>query len=304
MRSNTKDTQLSFSSPLSFHADDNIWFVKDNDNSYRMNRREIAVPLSEMLHETSTTKGFSCASKLSPRFTEELGHFDYLPLNIAVQQQIGRFHLKSVNHRSRYNVSVDVAKDEPRDIFHPTNPNVTVLGDWVDSLPIYNFSLGNKAKHQQQKQKVWDANKQQAVDFIPTTTTPQYVNEFMPVCFGGIFMTKWDRLRYAPVGNWSHIVQSLARGDNLEEGHFMERMWAALLSEPISQSTQRLLLQSNNSNNYKVCKLGSSCKGMVFWPQQQIADWQTFDQNIDFVLVEKQDLTATKWDTPLLQTTW
>jgi hypothetical protein len=150
MNSKTKETQLSFSSSLSFHANDIIWFVKDNDNAYRTQKMEIAVPLSEMLHETSTTKGYSSASKLSPRFKKVLGHFDFLPLNIAVQQQMGRFQIYSVYHRTSYNVSVDVAKGESssttteqRDIFFPTNPNITELADWVDSLPIYNFSLGN-----------------------------------------------------------------------------------------------------------------------------------------------------------------
>jgi hypothetical protein len=65
INSNTKDTQLSFSS-FSLNANDIIWFV---DNSYRMNEKEIAVPLSEMLRQTST-KGFSCGSQLRPRFAE------------------------------------------------------------------------------------------------------------------------------------------------------------------------------------------------------------------------------------------
>jgi hypothetical protein len=115
-----------------------------------------------------------------------------VPLYISVQQEMGRFHLKSVYHQASFNVSVDVAKgesssiaNEQRDIIHPPKPYIIELADWVDSLPIYNFSLDNKAKQQQQQpRKVWDANKQQPVDFIPTPTIPQYVNEFMPVCFG------------------------------------------------------------------------------------------------------------------------
>jgi hypothetical protein len=114
-------------------------------------------------------------------------------------------------------------------------------------------------------------------------------------------MTKWDGLWYAPLGNWTHVAQSLARGDNIEEGHFMERMWAALLSEPISQSTQRFLLQSNyNNNTYIICRRGDTYNGTVLWQKKQLAEWQTFVQNIDFVMAEKQDLTANKWETPSL----
>jgi hypothetical protein len=96
--------------------------------------------------------------------------------------------------------------------------------------------------------------------------------------------------------------RKLARGENIEEGNFMERMWSALLSEPISQSTQRFQLQSNNT--YKVFQQVGPYKGMVLWSQQQLAEWQTFDQNIDFVVVQKQDLIANSWDTPSLSSTW
>jgi hypothetical protein len=32
---------------------------------------------------------------------------------------------------------------------------------------------------------------------------------------------------------WEKIEDSLMRGDNIEEGHFAERSWAALLSNPL-----------------------------------------------------------------------
>jgi hypothetical protein len=40
------------------------------------------------------------------------------------------------------------------------------------------------------------------------TPSSHHINEFIPVCFGGVFMTKFERLQYAPVGNWTLIVQS------------------------------------------------------------------------------------------------
>lgn len=32
---------------------------------------------------------------------------------------------------------------------------------------------------------------------------------------------------------WKKFMESLARGDNIKEGHFGERPWAAMLSKPL-----------------------------------------------------------------------
>jgi hypothetical protein len=64
----------------------------------------------------------------------------------------------------------------------------------------------------------------------------------MEVCFGGVFMTTVQRIMDAPVGNWSAIIEALSRGDNIEEGHFMERLWAGLLAPPVGKEKERRLL--------------------------------------------------------------
>jgi hypothetical protein len=60
---------------------------------------------------------------------------------------------------------------------------------------------------------------------------------FFRVCFGGQFMTTVRQIARvdSPVKDWAPIVYSLSRGDNIEEGHYMERMWAGFLSPPIPQ---------------------------------------------------------------------
>jgi hypothetical protein len=56
--------------------------------------------------------------------------------------------------------------------------------------------------------------------------------DLVPMCFGGRFMTRWGQLSSedAPIRNWSVITKALSRGDNIEEGHYMERWWADILS--------------------------------------------------------------------------
>jgi hypothetical protein len=68
-----------------------------------------------------------------------------------------------------------------------------------------------------------------------TTHSKDYrEHDLVPICYGGVFATQWGQLfsedaAVTPRG-WNHIARSLSRGDNILEGHFMERWWAELLS--------------------------------------------------------------------------
>ena len=64
---------------------------------------------------------------------------------------------------------------------------------------------------------------------------------FVPVCYGGGFATTADAIRRVPLPAWNRVVQSLERGENIEEGHYMERSWAALLTAPLQLKEDRAL---------------------------------------------------------------
>eukprot|EP00930_Biecheleria_cincta_P040026 TRINITY_DN27460_c0_g1_i1.p1 TRINITY_DN27460_c0_g1~~TRINITY_DN27460_c0_g1_i1.p1 ORF type:complete len:324 (-),score=54.44 TRINITY_DN27460_c0_g1_i1:159-1094(-) len=49
-----------------------------------------------------------------------------------------------------------------------------------------------------------------------------------PVCHGGVFAASRERIS-AGAAFWPAMEKSLARSDNIEEGHFAERSWAGLL---------------------------------------------------------------------------
>ena len=66
---------------------------------------------------------------------------------------------------------------------------------------------------------------------------------FVPICYCGSFLTTVRQIRRAPIEDWSLLLQTLSRGDNIEEGHYMERLWAALLSNPLSFEEQKSLRQ-------------------------------------------------------------
>ena len=64
---------------------------------------------------------------------------------------------------------------------------------------------------------------------------------YLPVCYGGGFVAARSAVHRVPVIAWRRIVESLSRGDNVEESHYMERMWAALLTPPLTPSETRAM---------------------------------------------------------------
>lgn len=59
--------------------------------------------------------------------------------------------------------------------------------------------------------------------------------ELVPVCFGGIFAASVRSIKKTKMAVWKAAEESLSRGDNIQEGHYMERMWAMLLSLPLEK---------------------------------------------------------------------
>jgi len=53
-----------------------------------------------------------------------------------------------------------------------------------------------------------------------------------PVCYGGNFVVKATQI-YPKKDILKKMQDSLMRGDSIEEGHFVERIWAGLLSKPL-----------------------------------------------------------------------
>ena len=56
------------------------------------------------------------------------------------------------------------------------------------------------------------------------THTLQYIY------IGGIFMAQKRSLLIQSQSTWSNILKSLSRANNVQEGHYAERLWAAMLT--------------------------------------------------------------------------
>lgn len=55
------------------------------------------------------------------------------------------------------------------------------------------------------------------------------------VCYGGMFAALTANIFKQDAHVWKAIETSLSRGDNIEEGHYAERLWGALLATPLQE---------------------------------------------------------------------
>ena len=55
-------------------------------------------------------------------------------------------------------------------------------------------------------------------------------------------------VRRTPRSDWIALRDALTRGDNIEEGHFAERLWAVLLSPSPSKSVVSAVLAGGGSD--------------------------------------------------------
>jgi hypothetical protein len=83
------------------------------------------------------------------------------------------------------------------------------------------------------------------------------LQQFVPVCYGGIFAVSVENIYKQDMNMWKKFEVSLRRGDNIEEGHFGERSWAAMLSNPLEP------LQIEALRNYSTGNGGWPMNGML-----------------------------------------
>lgn len=87
---------------------------------------------------------------------------------------------------------------------------------------------------------------------------------FCPVCLGGMFSTTYSQIKQRQ-NVWGKMEMTLSRGDNIEEGHFAERSWAALLSKPLS-TPAKLELKAKMTHHPRCYEFpwGDRCGSLIY----------------------------------------
>ena len=81
------------------------------------------------------------------------------------------------------------------------------------------------------------------------------------MCFGGSFAARRATIMRWPHALWRWLSGSLARGDNIAESHYTERLWGVLLAPRLSeQQVEALLCATTHVQNRVKMLVGCSCR--------------------------------------------
>jgi hypothetical protein len=178
------------------------------------------------------TDGRSFEDLLTLAVTNGLGcmmRIDVVQSNLHKYSMLRKMDFSNKNHTHHRSDGKDFGEKVP---FH--NDNIQNLGEWIDQLNLHPAALNQ---------------------------------DIVPVCYGGVFAATRYQVAVQPKRVWKAIEDSLSRGDNIAEGHFAERMWAALLSKPYcNESADAIWSMSptvrENPNFYRGIL---TLSGDVFW---------------------------------------
>jgi hypothetical protein len=176
-----------------------LFFLKDNRKSTE-ERGGKWRSIQELLLIVSTFQ-FACAMEHNVRrqyiVRSHLGAEKFSPSAFHDKKEISAFAMGAYRSKSGlYDNSTENAEAGGESFKSKFNN----LGEWLQSMSI----------------------------LLPPTPVVQ-------VCYGGSFVTTVDAIQKQPLKMWKSLETSLSRADNIEEGHFMERAWAGLLSKPLNQ---------------------------------------------------------------------
>eukprot|EP00934_Nitzschia_sp_Nitz4_P003278 Nitzschia sp. Nitz4//scaffold532_size3572//335//1557//NITZ4_009263-RA/size3572-snap-gene-0.2-mRNA-1//1//CDS//3329554116//3268//frame0 len=173
-----------------------VLFMKDN--SYRMNSTEYR-SLKDVL-DIIRGSGFACieAPSRARSWQTSIYHNFYSMITYYRTQYYGtdpgafKANIKGIQQKSPFLVA-----------------NLSTFNEWVDTMGIFEPIMRSSIMYSHSLNASYP---------------------LMPVCYGGIFGTSLFQILQNDVTIYNDVVHSLSRADNILEGHFAERSWAALLS--------------------------------------------------------------------------
>jgi len=214
-----------------------VLFLKDNGNIYRKFGRQR--PLREVAYIAQGGAGFGCREERLWFFMRPLQQIQalrngenskvfrhYKPAGFSfVSCALSFFHYRS--KLLKYTIS-DYHRLK-RDGMNSFKSPYADMGEWLEKAVF----AGNPSDF--------------SLLFSPSTS-------LVPVCYGGNFAARRSQIGRNPQWLYKNMASSLERGDNIAEGHFAERSWAALLSNPLSVDDEQILLDYQSSGDSSWCR--------------------------------------------------
>jgi len=256
--------------------DDFILFMKDNDNAYR-STFEDEIPLQEMMQALSLHGTRDTASLFGFEHEDTINGRSFNYRNTTTTNPLRTFSSKLNTmllrpHKKNSQITNPLA---PATFVCASKLRTGGFPSFFNNQYDIELQRRERATNLAHRQVLWDFEKSNYVSSAGllqreeddvTFTSPYrpmgkwvehlesrgvfdagfYVSQnhfnIVPVCFGGNFMSSMRAIRQSPVRDWAAVVESLSRGNNIEEGHFMERLWADLLSQPLSLDQEAKIL--------------------------------------------------------------
>mmetsp|Transcript_24850 Transcript_24850/g.68515 ORF Transcript_24850/g.68515 Transcript_24850/m.68515 type:complete len:654 (+) Transcript_24850:88-2049(+) len=238
---------------------DLILFMKDNNNNYRseIEHRVSVIDMfnditndkaSELTQTSPAGKGMSCASFLVAKQQRWRRY-----TNWAHRSVLWTFRLKRYAREKYLNTT-----DHQGHLLHYNfRSEYRPMGEWIKHLSTGGTTAALSSSSSAEDASVFsDGYLNHAVRGVDqtdgfyynfthnTNTTGEFYNklDLVPMCYGGVFSTQWGQLSSgdAPITKhgWNVVTSALSRGDNIEEGHYMERWWGDILSWSAYSSTE------------------------------------------------------------------
>ena len=87
--------------------------------------------------------------------------------------------------------------------------------------------------------------------------------QLVPVCYGGVFLVQRSMIWQYQQDTWRNFEGALSRANSIEEGHFMERLWATLLTPKLSSTHEEQILSTSAKMSTYGDLLGESYLGSL-----------------------------------------
>ena len=99
---------------------------------------------------------------------------------------------------------------------------------WHDSYVLQRFHMTEYDNHKYGMMDLADFKADMTFSQWLESVDVSFPSTMVPVCYGGNFAAKTSNMLRSQNAT-KKMVRTLSRGDNIEEGHFAERTWAALI---------------------------------------------------------------------------